>query len=181
MAESFTYPLREGVETDHVFSLVYTPSDGLLWIGHETGLAVFRPPTASSYAHASATNRPLEDRAIARAAAGSLALQAGAGRAASRARRRGLLRDAGLSRHALCCGSPSLAIGGMWIMTGRTFFTYASGRFSAVEDPRLRATLAGVGEDSEGNLWLATQAAGLIRMARSGFRPSASLMGQVRL
>jgi ligand-binding sensor domain-containing protein len=57
-----SHPLRQGVETDHVFSLLYTPEDGLLWVGHESGLAIFKPPPASSYGGVGTTPQPAEDR-----------------------------------------------------------------------------------------------------------------------
>ena len=164
-----SYPLRQDLETDHVFSLVYAPEDGLLWIGHESGLAIFKPPPASSYPHEPTMHQPFEDRAIARAAARSLALQPGPavlpkahGEAAYFAT--SPLHDMHSVPDLLRSRS-----GEMWILTGRTFVGYSSGRFVAFDDPRLRATLASVGEDSAGNLWLATQAAGLVRMARHGF------------
>jgi signal transduction histidine kinase/ligand-binding sensor domain-containing protein len=162
-----SYPVRQELETDHVFALVYSPEDGLLWIGHESGLAVFKPPAAASYGRAH--NDPLEDRAIARAAAGRLTFQAG---------------DAALPRmsgeavyfDASALGDiPSVPdirrsrAGAMWILTGHAVFEYSAGRFSQLDDPRLRVTLANAGEDREGNLWLATQAEGLVRVARRGF------------
>lgn len=165
-----SHPLRQGVETDHVFSLLYTPEDGLLWVGHESGLAIFKPPPASSYGGVGTTPQPAEDRAIARAAAADRrALQPGAA----------VLPTA--HGDAIYLITPQLhdiqsvpdlvrsRTGRIWIITGRTILEYTSGRFVHYDDFRLRAAVANGAEDSEGNLWLATQAAGLIRMARGGF------------
>ena len=164
-----SHPLRRGVETDHVFSLVYAPDDGVLWIGHESGLAMFKPPPASSYRHGGPALQPVEDRAIARAAALNLALKPGAAV---------LPRTSG---EATYLATPQLhdiqsvpdlvrsRTGGMWIIVGHTIFDYSSGRFVQYDDHRLRVAIANGAEDGEGNLWLATQAAGLIRMARRGF------------
>jgi signal transduction histidine kinase/ligand-binding sensor domain-containing protein len=164
-----SYPLYQEVETDHVFSLVYTPHDGLLWIGHESGLAILKPPPASSYLGDHATTEPITDRAIARAAARGVTLQPGP---AVLPQTHG---DAVYFSTSPLHDTPSVAdllrarSGAMWIITGHSVFQYSAGRFVMLEDTRLRTALANVGEDSEGNLWLATQAAGLIRMARRGF------------
>jgi signal transduction histidine kinase/ligand-binding sensor domain-containing protein len=163
-----SYPLRQEVETDHVFSLVYTADDGLLWIGHESGLAILKPPPASSYGPASASSGSFEDRAVARAAAAAMVLQAGA---AMLPRAPGAAvyyaTPARYDMHAVPDLLRSRA-GALWILLGRTLLQYSAGRFVAFDDPRLRAAMASVGEDREGNLWLATEA-GLVRMARHGF------------
>jgi hypothetical protein len=61
-----SYAVRTDLETDHVFSVLYTPSDGLLWIAHQSELAVFKPPPASSYEAEQGLEHAWESQSIAR-------------------------------------------------------------------------------------------------------------------
>jgi len=72
-----SYPVRQELETDHVLSLLYTPEDDVLWIGHQSGLAIFKPPPAASYSAGGTVDQPLEDRSIVHAAARRLKMQNG--------------------------------------------------------------------------------------------------------
>jgi signal transduction histidine kinase/ligand-binding sensor domain-containing protein len=164
-----SHPLRQGGETDHVFSLLYTPEDGRLWIGHESGLAIFKPPPASSYGGAAVTPRRIEDRAIARGAAHSRALQPGAAVLPTTHGAAVYFVTAQLHDIQSVPDLVPSRTGGIWIIVGRTLMQYTAGRLVHYDDFRFRAAVANGAEDSEGNLWLATQAAGLIRMARGGF------------
>src|SRR5215831_4012168 len=60
-----SYAIRRGHETEHIFSLLYTSEDGLLWIGHQTGLAIFKPPPVSTYGPDRGSDQSFEDPSIA--------------------------------------------------------------------------------------------------------------------
>src|SRR5262249_16352020 len=54
-----SYPVRQQLETDHVFSLLYSHDDDVLWIGHQSGLGLFKPPPAASYGTVAPVAGPL--------------------------------------------------------------------------------------------------------------------------
>ncbi len=172
-ARIVSYTIRQNSGTDNVFSLLYTPGDGLLWIGHQSGLAIFKPPAAPSYGRREETSLPLEDESISRAKKrtfdsilrGNPALPRAVGEAvyfdASQSIQAGTLPSVpGIAR------SPS---GAIHIILGSTVLEYSTGRFMQLRDHRFRDWLSAVAEDGEGNLWLGVQAGGLLRLARRGF------------
>jgi ligand-binding sensor domain-containing protein len=165
-----SYPLRQDLETDHVFSLLYTPEDDVLWIGHQSGLAIVKPPPVSSYSSAQrAMDQPFEDRAIARAAAGRLRLQNGS---ATLPQSPG---DAVYFDTSQLGGLPPVAhllrsrSGAIRIVSNAAALEFSAGRFTMVEDSRFHKVLTTAAEDQDGNLWVGTQAAGVLRVARRGF------------
>jgi signal transduction histidine kinase/ligand-binding sensor domain-containing protein len=163
-----SYSLAQQLETDHVFALLYTPEDDALWIGHQSGLAILRPPPASSYGLEQTEGQVFEDRAIVRAAARKLRIQPGVAVVPQAADDAVFFdtSDLGELRVPDLVRSQS---GGIHVVTAGAVIKFSAGRFARVEDPRLRARLAGAAEDRDGNLWIATQAAGLFRVARHGF------------
>jgi signal transduction histidine kinase/ligand-binding sensor domain-containing protein len=163
-----SYPLAQGLETDHVFSLLYMPEDDTLWIGHQSGLAILKPPPASLYDAEPARDQVFEDDAIARAAARKLRMHAGV---AAVPQTPGAAvyfdtSDLGELRVPDLVRSPS---GVIHVVTAGAVIEFVAGRFARLDDPRLHARLSGAAEDRDGNLWIATQAAGLFRVARHGF------------
>jgi signal transduction histidine kinase len=162
-----SYPLAQGLETDHVFSLLYTPEDAL-WIGHQSGLAILKPPPASFYDAEPAHDQVFEDDAIARAAVRKLRMQPGVAALPQTPSAAVYFdtSDLGELRVPDLVRSPS---GVIHVVTAGAVIEFVAGRFTRLEDPRLHARLAGAAEDRDGNLWIATQAAGLFRVARHGF------------
>ena len=163
-----SYPLAQELETDHVFSLLYTPEDDALWIGHQSGLAILKLPPASAYGAARTTDQVFDDGAIARAAARKQRMQAGVAVVPQAPGEAAYFdtSDLGELRVPDLVRSQS---GGIHVVTAGAVIEFSAGRFAKVEDPRLHARLAGAAEDRDGNLWIATQAAGLFRVARHGF------------
>ena len=164
-----SFPVRQKLETDHVFSLLYTHEDDILWIGHQSGLALFKPPPAASYRTVEPTAQPLEDRSIVRAAAHQLAAQNGP---TDLPRRPG---EAVFFETSQSGGRPFVSdlfrsqSGVIRIVANGGVFEFSNGRFVRLEDPRLHDALAYAAEDREGNLWLAKPATGVLRVARHGF------------
>jgi len=163
-----SYPVRQELETDHVFSLLYTPEDDVLWIGHQSGLALFKPPAAASYSSVPIA-QPLEDRSIVHVAAQQLAMQ------------NGPAVTPHAPREALYFATPQSGAwpfvtdllrsqsGAIRVVAIGALFEFSDGRFVRLEDPRLQTAIAYASEDREGNLWLAKQTAGVLRVARHGF------------
>ena len=164
-----SYPLRKALETDHVFSLLYAPEEGVLLIGHESGLAIFKPPPAASYGAARTPDEPFEDPVIARAAARTLKVQNGTAVLPRTSGEAVYFDMSEFDESRAVADLRRSRSGATYIISGSTVFEYSAGRFVRLEDPRLRNALASLGEDREGNLWIATQAAGLLRVGRHGF------------
>ena len=163
-----SYPLAQELETDHVFSLLYTPEDDALWIGHQSGLAILKLPPASAYGAERTKDQVFDDGAIARAAARKQRMDAGVA-AVPQAVGEAVYfdtSDLGELRVPDLVRSQS---GGVHVVTAGAVIEFSAGHFARVEDPRVHARLAGAAEDRDGNLWIATQAAGLFRVARHGF------------
>ena len=164
-----SYPVRQDVETDHVFSLLYTPEDDVLWVGHQSGLVIFKPPPASSYSAADPPYQPLEDRSIVRAAARRRTMQNGPAEL-PRVPREAVSFDTSRSGPWPYVSDLLRSQSGAIVVISKgAVFEFSRGRFVKLEDPRLRAAVAYAGEDREGNLWLASRATGVLRVARHGF------------
>jgi signal transduction histidine kinase/ligand-binding sensor domain-containing protein len=162
-----SYPVGTGFETDHVFSLLYTAADGLLWIGHQSGLTIFRPPPAASYGTAP-SGETRESTEIVRTSGGRRSI-AGADRA--------LPHERGEAFHFEV--SPAGVLPRVnTVVRGRSGTVYAIGtnavavysdsRFALLDDQRFHSRMGPAVEDREGNLWIATQS-GALRLAREGF------------
>ena len=107
-----SYPVRQELETDHVYSLLYTHEDDVLWIGHQSGLALFKPPAAASYSSDGPIPEPLEDRSIVRVAAQQLAMQNGPAVTPHAPREAVYFATSQSGRVAFRNRSPSVAVGG---------------------------------------------------------------------
>ena len=165
-----SYAVRTDLETDHVFSVLYTPSDGLLWIAHQSELAVFKPPPASSYEAEQGLEHAWESQSIAR----------------SGLRRPGNILDEHIALPQAPGDAVQLSIsqpgvltrvtdllqsrsGAIRVISSDAIFDFSAGRFTLVSDARFRGALMGAAvEDQDGNLWVAGQT-GLLRVARRGF------------
>jgi signal transduction histidine kinase/ligand-binding sensor domain-containing protein len=159
-----SYAVRPDPDDDQVYGLLYSPEDGLLWIGHQSGFAIFKPPPAGVY-DSTATSHPLGDPSLAQAAQRpvgfrNVALPARAGSAV-------YIETPGVEGRAVGDFVRSRD-GAIVVVSEAHVWEWSRGQFTSLSDPRLRA-LVSAGEDREGNLWFATQAAGLVRMARGGF------------
>jgi signal transduction histidine kinase/ligand-binding sensor domain-containing protein len=167
------YAVREDLPTDNVLSLAYTPQDRLLWIGHQTGLALFKTPAVSSYGPEQGLRDAYEDDSIARSA--------------------GLARRHTLDARAVAPHTPGDALffvedepnvlspatsvlirsepGVVDVLTRAAIFEFSAGRVRQVlADSRVQSVLLNSGaEDKDGNLWAATQGAGVLRIARHGW------------
>jgi len=164
-----SYAIRAGSETDNVYSLMHAPEDGLLWIGHQAGLAVFKPPPAPSYERLS---QPAEDSTIARASAGRPRKILGASAALPQEPWTAAYFDSPLDATGAPLSVADLArspSGAIHIVARGALLSYSNGRFSVVGDQRLKGFLRSATEDREGNLWLAVQVGGVLRLARHGF------------
>jgi signal transduction histidine kinase/sugar lactone lactonase YvrE len=163
-----SYTLRQGGETDHVYALLYAPDEDVLWIAHQDGLAIFKPPPAWSHGEAN-HGQTLEEHTIVRAAAAGATLQNGRAllpRASGDAVYLHTRRRGGQSPvHDLL----QTETGVMRVVTSDAVFEYSAGRFLALDDPRLHTELAYAAEDRDGNLWISRRAAGILRIARHGF------------
>jgi signal transduction histidine kinase/ligand-binding sensor domain-containing protein len=168
---TISYAIRGGRETDHVLSLLYVPEDGLLWIGHQSGLAIFKPPPASVYGPNQGVDQPLEDPSIAGSQAYRLhdALKAkalfpqafsGAVYFDSSQANKQLVSQIDLAR------SES---GAIHMIAAGTVWEFSAGTFTVLSDSRLRNEPVAAAEDQQRNLWLATATAGVVRVARRGF------------
>ena len=168
-----SYAIRRNSETDNVFSLLYTPEDGLLWIGHQSGLAIFKPPAASSYGRHEKASLPLEDESISRAITRKFDGILSGNPPLPRALGEAVHFDTSQSIQAGAFPSvPCIArsqSGGIHIIFGGTVLEYSTGRFSQLRDHRFQDLFGVVADDDEGNLWLGVQAGGLLRLARRGF------------
>src|SRR5262245_48535034 len=164
------YRIRTALETDHVLTLLYTPANGLLWIGHEFGLAILKPPRAPSIQGDHSAERAQEDLSIARAAGSGHRDLVSAAIAVPDDPDESLYFDAGTPGSPLKVGDlVRSGSGGIYAIANGVVFEFSDGRFTAIEDARFRPSqLAAGGEDPAGNLWVATQA-GLLRLARRGF------------
>jgi signal transduction histidine kinase len=157
------------LETDHVFSLLYVAEDDVLWVGHQSGLAIFKPPPASSYSTAGALDQPLEDRSIVHAAARRRELQNGPADLPHAPREAVYFDTTRLGGWQAISDLLRSQSGVIRVITNRVVFEFSGGRFVSLDDPRLHGALAYAAEDREGNLWLANRATGLLRVARHGF------------
>src|SRR5258706_1761482 len=161
-----SYAVRAGLETDHVFSILYDA--GVLWIGHQSGVTVFKPPAVASYGAAGPSPYTEENFAIARAGSprsiqrGNVALPRQDGESVD--------LDVALPGEsprvsALVQAGPDT----IYVIAADAIVEFSNGRFTVLSDARFRGALMGSGtEDREGNLWIATQA-GALRVARQGF------------
>jgi PAS domain S-box-containing protein len=166
-----SYPVVPGNPTDAIRSLLYPSAGGLLWIGHQFGAAVFRPPPASSYGVLQGREQAFEDSSMAR----SIAM----GRHDVLTRVPELPQKPG---EAIFFQSPrgdfsivrglSQSAGGViraLAEHGIVEYSLGAQRFTRLENPRFQSlVLAGSVEDQEGNLWVATTT-GVLRVARHGF------------
>ena len=166
------YRIRSGFETDHVVSILYTPEDGLLWIGHESGLTIFKPPSASSNQHEHALDRAHESLSIARSVAGPHRSLLAATVVLPKERDESVHFDgAGTGAPLFMADLVRSGSEGIHVLAidGVFKFSFSTGRFTAVTDPHFRtARIAAGAEDRAGNLWVATQS-GVLRVARHGF------------
>lgn len=161
-----SYAVRTGLETDHVFSILYKA--GLLWIGHQSGLTIFKPPPVGSYIPVRSSPYTEEDLALVRASSPRSIPLANVA----------LPHQDGESMHldvALPGESPRVnalvQAGGdtIYVIAADAIVEFSNGRFTVLSDARFRAALMGAGtEDREGSLWIATQT-GALRVARQGF------------
>ncbi|HJZ76618.1 MAG TPA: two-component regulator propeller domain-containing protein, partial [Vicinamibacterales bacterium] len=163
-----SYPLRRDLENDDVFSLAYAPDDDVLWIGHRTGLLAFRVPALDAAAVAPAA-QPVEDDSLTRIVLSppqaldvptELPRTPGGGVYFDTARPNAPPAVVDLERSAS---------GTIRFLTPGSVWEWTRDRFAAIHDPRLPPALVSAADDREGNLWLATRAGGLIRIARDGF------------
>jgi len=164
------YRIRTGLETDHVIALLYTSAEGLLWIGHESGLAILKPPQPPSLQRDSTAEPAQEDLSIARSAgighrdlvSAAITLPGDPGQS--------VYFDTGKPGSPLKVGDLVRSrSGGIYAVANAIVFEFSAGRFTPIEDARLRVSqLATGGEDPAGNLWVGTQA-GVLRVARHGF------------
>ena len=176
------YRIRTALEADHALALLYTPENGLLWIGHEFGLAILKPPRAPSIQGDHAPERAQEDLSIARSAGSGHRDLVSAAIALPGDPDESLYFDAGKPGSPLKVGDlVRSGAGGIYVIANGVVFEFSEGRFTAIEDARLRPSqLAAGGEDPAGNLWVGTQA-GLLRMARHGFMTFAEADGLGRI
>jgi signal transduction histidine kinase/ligand-binding sensor domain-containing protein len=152
-----------------VLSLLYSPEDDVLWIGHQSGLGLFKPPPAPSYSTVAAAAEPVEDRSILRAAAQPLAKQNGPARLPHAPREAMFFETFQSSGRPFVTALLRSQSGVIRVIAAGSLFEFSAGRFVRVEDPRLHFDLAYAAEDREGNLWLVKRAAGILRVARHGF------------
>jgi signal transduction histidine kinase/ligand-binding sensor domain-containing protein len=163
-----SYAIREGLESDLVLSLLFTPEAGLLWIRHQSGVAIFKPPPASSYGSKPTTGDPFEDRSISRVVAAKQipstepVLPQAPGAAA-------YFETFGASGLSWVSEITRSQAGVIHFVAGTEAWEFSAGRFTRLRDWRLRTALVTATEDHEGNLWLGTRAAGVIRLAQFGF------------
>ncbi len=172
-ARIVSYTIRQNSETDNVFSLLYTPGDGLLWIGHQSGLAIFKPPAASSFGGQKKAGLALDDVSISRAITRKFVSILRGNPALPQALGEAVYFDTSQSIQAGTLPSvPGIArsqSGAIHIILGSTVLEYSTGRFMQLRDHRFQDSFSAVAEDGEGNLWLGVQAGGLLRLARRGF------------
>jgi signal transduction histidine kinase/ligand-binding sensor domain-containing protein len=165
------YPVGEGHETDHVLSLLYSPETGMLWMGLESGLVVFKPlPASQSGSRAGSEGVPV-DRVIARVAAsaasarakldGALALPKSNGEAS-------YFPSYGKSGAARVYAARS-ASGRIRVLVDDQLIEISGDRAAPLEGARLLGLPTSVEEDRAGNLWIATQTSGATRIAVHGF------------
>jgi signal transduction histidine kinase/ligand-binding sensor domain-containing protein len=150
------YTIRPEGATDHVWAVL--AHEKRLWLGHDSGLIVFRPPSAPL----SATN-DLQPRSPAQSN-GALQLPDAPGEA----RRYQPIENMPVVRVQALARSSS---GAVWIGTlGGGLAEFHHGRFSSytrahgLDDPMVYA----VAEDRGGNIWAGTRN-GTMRIARAGF------------
>jgi signal transduction histidine kinase/ligand-binding sensor domain-containing protein len=161
-----SYPLRPGLETDHVFSILY--DGGLLWIGHQSGLTIFKPPPATSSVSEGVSSYTEEKPSLAEAGRrpksvldANIALPSQAGESV----------DIEVSRPGT---SPRVSAlirgrsGTIHVLGVDVIVQFSAGRFTLLTDPRFHAAMGPGTEDRDGNLWIASQA-GALRVARQGF------------
>jgi signal transduction histidine kinase/ligand-binding sensor domain-containing protein len=168
-----SYAVRTGLETDQVFSILYNA--GLLWIGHQSGLTIFKPPPVASESPDHSSN-PEENLTLVRAGPPRSIRLADVA----------LPHQDGESMHldvALPGESPrvnALVQAGadtIYVIAADAIVEFSNGRFTVLSDTRFRAALMGAAtEDREGSLWIATQA-GALRVARQGFNTFGVLDG----
>jgi hypothetical protein len=165
-----SYAVRTDLETDHVLSVLYTPSDGLLWIAHQSALAVFKPPPASSYEAEQGLEYAWDSQSIARSGRRRpgnildehIALPQAPGDAVQLS----VSQPGVLTRVTDLLQSKS---GAIRVISSDAIFDFSAGRFTLVSDVRFQGALMGAAvEDQDGNLWVAAQT-GLLRVARQGF------------
>ena len=164
-----SYPVRQELETDHVLALLYSPDDDLLWIGHQSGLALFKPPPAASFSAAAPVAEPVEDRSIVRAAVQPLASQNGPAMIPHAPREAVFFETLQSSGRPFVTDLLQSQSGVIRVVAAGSVFEFSAGRFVRLEDPRLHLDIAYAAEDREGNLWFVKRAAGVLRVARHGF------------
>ena len=162
------YPLREELETDHVYALLYTRDDDALWIGHQTGLAVLKPPEPAPSDEKSRSGEALEDATLLRASAAGPALQHGAAFDPRALRDAAYFTSLPSDRTQTVSDLLRSQSGTIRIVASGSVLEFSAGRFVVLDDARLHA-ITYAGEDRDGNLWLSNRAAGVLRVARHGF------------
>jgi ligand-binding sensor domain-containing protein len=158
---TIAYAVREDPPTDNVLTLAYTPQDGVLWIGHETGLALFKPPAASTYGPDQGRGEAFHDGTIARSATPRQRQVLDAHAAVPQAPAEALYFDAkgsdGLSTQTFVISRSEP--GAVDVVSKAGIFEFSAGRMQHVlVDGRVQANLLnGAAEDRDGNLWVATR------------------------
>lgn len=151
-------------DPDHVWALALG-ADGLLWVGHQSGLAVVRPRSGGAAAdpldwtwRAAPVPLPGPERSW----------QIDAPRAPGEARLYHLGRQPLQSAVHAVRPTPE----GLYVATsglGLGLLQHGRLRFFGASQGLSEQPLSSLATDREGHLWLGTEAAGALRLARSGF------------
>ena len=143
--------------SDHVFALL-ADRENRMWIGHDTGLIVFRYDEPASTPFDSRPQQlPLEPRSSAR----STELPRTPGRAVRFTRADGLSGDRVLELHQSRTGE-------LWIATSNGLTRFDGGRFTAYRSADGIAMASALAEDRDGHIWIAAPD-GALKLARTGF------------
>ncbi len=154
------YPVQSRRATDNVLSLLLDPA-GVLWVGHETGLFQFLPPPESARPARDSPNST-RDETLTRAWSSKAHFE--------RPTTTGEARFLPLGFAVR--GLHRFADGRIWATTSfGGVHEFSNGTDRPVNTARslMRDLSGAICEDRDGNVWLATQSSGAIRISPQGF------------
>jgi len=166
------YPIEAEADTDSIYALLSDAEDRL-WIGHRLGLFVFTPsPNLRSQATSMADAQcgklgvcvdPTLSALLHTPHSTSHALQPGEAR---------WFNESDGLRDPMVTGMLAASDGRLWVAMSRgglAVIEHGSLSFPVTDRRLFEIQIGQVAEDGEGNLWLATLASGVRKLARHGF------------